>query len=562
MNSFKPFRKLLLPLAFIVAGIPVVYGQGNQRERTALGNSPGFQDPPRLVVGLVVDQMRFDYLSRFWNHYGEGGFRRLVGEGFLCRDHHFNYAPTSTGPGHASVYTGTTPSVHGIIGNDWYDRETGKEVYCAGDPDRQAVGTTSEAGKMSPHRMLVTTITDQLRLHHQLRSKVVAVALKDRGATLPGGHLANAAYWFEGGEAGRWISSSFYMENLPGWVEAFNASGAAARYKTVWEPLKEINTYAESGPDNVPYEGLFKGEAAPVFPHDLPALWEGNGHFDLLRPTPFGNSLTLDFALRAVEEEGLGADIITDFLAISFSSTDYVGHKFGVNSREVQDTYLRLDQDLERLLIFLDRNVGKGQYTVFLTSDHGAGHVPAYLKDLKVPAGYLEMGEIRKKFNEFLRYTYGDAEIVRNISNNQVFLDQKVIRNLDLDPREVEEVLAGELLGYPGIQQVYTGTQMRSADYTEGIAAILQNGYHQKRSGDLLLVTDPATTNYTPTGSTHGSPWIYDTHVPLIFYGKGIRQGELLRRTHIRDIAPTLAVLLGTAFPSGATGLPIAEALD
>jgi predicted AlkP superfamily pyrophosphatase or phosphodiesterase len=562
MNSFQPFRRILLLLAFVVAGIPVLSGQGNQRQRPASSNPPGFQDPPRLVVGIVVDQMRFDYLSRFWSHYGEGGFRRLVGEGFLCRDHHFNYAPTSTGPGHASVYTGTTPSVHGVIGNNWYDRETGEEVYCAGDPDQQPVGTTSEAGKMSPHRMLVTTITDQLRLHHQLRSKVVAVALKDRGATLPGGHLANAAYWFEGGESGKWISSSFYMESLPGWVEAFNASGAAARYKTVWEPLKEVNTYAESGPDNVPYESAFKGEAAPVFPHDLPALWEENGRFDLLRTTPFGNSLTLDFALRAVAEEGLGADIITDFLAVSFSSTDYVGHKFGVNSREVQDTYLRLDQDLERLLVFLDRNVGKGQYTVFLTSDHGAGHVPAYLKDLKAPAGYLEMGEIRKKFYEFLRYTYGDAEIVRNISNNQVFLDQKVIRNLDLNPREVEEVLAAELLGYPGIQQVYTGTQMRSADYTEGIAAILQNGYNQKRSGDLLLVTDPATTNYTPTGSTHGSPWIYDTHVPLIFYGKGIRKGELLRRTHIRDIAPTLAVLLGTAFPSGATGLPISEALD
>ncbi|MDX1333174.1 MAG: alkaline phosphatase PafA [Robiginitalea sp.] len=548
-------------LTLMLSASFATWAQVTIRETTPGPGAPSFEDPPRLVVGIVVDQMRFDYLTRFWNQYGEGGFKRLVGEGFNCRDHHFNYAPTSTGPGHASVYTGTTPSRHGIIGNNWFDKETGGSVYCVGDASQTSVGTASDAGKHSPHRLEVTTITDQLRLHHQRRSKVIAIALKDRGAVLPGGHLANAAYWYEGAETGNWVSSSFYMDTLPAWVADFNESDAVEAYRIPWETLRDINTYAESGLDDVPYESPFQGEAAPVFPHDLPALWEANGNFDILRATPFGNSLTLDFALKAIEAEELGADIIPDFLAISFSSTDYVGHKFGVNSKEVQDTYLRLDQDLERLLKYLDRNVGQGEYTIFLTADHGAGQVPSYLQDLKVPAGYQNTGETGTKFREFVQFRYGNTDIVRASSNSQIFLDHQVLQSLDLSAREVQETLAAELLRYDDIQEVYTGYQMRNTEYTEGMAAILQNGYHQKRSGDVLIVPAPATPDYGPTGSTHGSPYIYDTHVPLIFFGKGIHKGSLTRRTYIRDIAPTLAVLLGTAYPSGATGLPVSEAL-
>jgi arylsulfatase A-like enzyme len=409
---------------------------------------------------------------------------------------------------------------------------------------------------------MVSTITDQLRLHHQMRSKVIAVALKDRGAVLPGGFTANAAYWYEGGDTGHWISSSFYMENLPGWVQEFNASDAAQRYRKPWTLQLKADSYSESGPDNVPYEGLFKGEAAPVFPHDLPALWDGNGRFELLRATPFGNSLTLDFALEALEREGLGADEVPDFLAISFSSTDYVGHKYGVNSVEVQDTYIRLDEDLGRLLKELDRKVGEGNYTVFLTSDHGAVHVPAYLADTRVAAGYLDKGEMSRQLGEFMSFTYGNRDLLKNFSGNQLFLDQGLMRNLELDPEIVRERLAEELLKYEGVYMVYTSGQMQRTEYTEGIAAILQNGYNQKRSGDLLIVPPPAHIDYTPTGTTHGSPYIYDTHVPLIFFGRGVRKGEISRPTYIRDIAPTLSVMLGIAFPNGSTGTPIGEVLE
>ncbi|MUH36323.1 alkaline phosphatase family protein [Zobellia amurskyensis] len=531
------------------------FGQRKSKEQT----DTQLKTDPKLVVGIIVDQMRYDYITRFWDHYGDDGFKRFVNEGFNCKNNHYNYAPTSTGPGHTSVYTGTTPAMHGIIGNNWYDKNTETDVYCAGDPEYNSVGTTSDAGKMSPHRMTVTTITDELRLHTQMRGKTIAIALKDRGAVLPGGHTANAAYWFSDGA---WITSSFYMDNLPVWVDKFNSAKSIDAYKKPWKTLKNITEYVESGTDYNAYEGLFKGEKTSVFPHDLPALWDENGKYELLKATPFGNSMTADFAIAALEAEQLGADEITDFLAVSFSSTDYVGHKFGVGSKEVQDTYLRLDQDLERLFKELDRKVGKGEYTVFLTADHAAIEVPSYLKDQRIPADYIVWDEIKTNFAQFLEFNYGTTDIVKDFSNSQYFLDHSIIKNLDLSVQEVQESIAKELLTYKGIDRTYTAYQMWQNDYTHGIPYILQNGYNQKRSGDVLVVLSPGVISYPKTGSTHGSPQIYDTHVPLLFYGAGIKHGSTVARTEIDDIAPTVASLLGIAFPSGATGSPIVEVLE
>lgn len=514
------------------------------------------------MVGIVVDQMRYDYLTRFWNHYNEGGFKRLVNEGFNCKNNHFNYAPTSTGPGHTSVFTGATPSTHGVIGNTWYDKVENKSVYCASDDKYSSVGTATDAGKMSPHRMTVSTITDELRLHTQMRGKTIAIALKDRGAVLPGGHTANAAYWFHGETEGNWITSSFYMKELPKWVRDFNASNKVERYKKVWKTYKNISTYVESGTDNNKYEGKFIGETETSFPHDLVKNWNANGNYDILKATPFGNNMTTDFAIEALEKELLGADSITDFLAISYSSTDYVGHKYGVNSKEIQDTYIRLDADLQRLFKALDERVGKDEYTVFLTADHGAVDVPSYLKDQKIPGGYVNNTDMKAKFNEYLQYAFGTTEVVKNYSNNQFFLDYKIIANLDLQIADAQNRIALELLKYEEIDRVYTADQMRNNNYTSGLPYVLQNGYNQKRSGDILVVLKPGFINYPETGSTHGSPQIYDTHVPLLFYGKGIQKGSTVKRTEIPDIAPTIATLLGIAFPNGTTGKPLSQVLE
>ena len=516
---------------------------------------------PKLVVGIVVDQMRYDYISRFWNGYSEGGFKRLVKEGFNFKNNHYNYAPTSTGPGHASVYTGTTPASHGIIGNDWYDKEIGASVYCAADNTYASVGTASAAGQMSPKQLLTTTISDQLKLHTQSRSKVIAIALKDRGAVLPGGHTADAAYWFHGKEEGSWISSTFYMETLPSWVTQFN-SKVPQQYKKPWDLLKSEKAYIQSGSDKNNYEGAYRGETAAVFPHDLVSLWEANGAYDILKATAYGNSLTADFALAALKGENLGKGVDTDFLAISFSSTDYVGHQFGVNSREIEDTYYRLDLDLERLLKALDAQVGPGNYSLFLTADHAAVQVPTYLKDLKIPSGYFNSKVFKEKLNAYVADQFGSEDLIENISNYQVFLNRDLAAQLDINLREMQEDLAQFILQDSAVERTYTAHQMWGGEYTKGIPYILQNGYNPKRSGDVLFVLKPAVISYSRTGSTHGSPQIYDTHTPLLFYGKGFKRGTSYERSEIPDIAPTLAAMLGIAFPNGTTGKPLTQVLE
>jgi len=518
---------------------------------------------PRLVVGLVIDGMRYDYLTRFSEHYGEGGFKRLMQQGFNGKNHHINYAPSTDGSGLASIYTGTTPAWHGIIGNEWYDKDMEMKVDVVSDSNYVSVGTDGNVGKMSPHRMLTTTITDQHRLHTQMRGKTISVALKDRGAVLSGGHTANAAYWFEGGETGNWVTSSFYMDELPVWVQEFNASDAVEGYKRPWETLKPITQYIESGPDQNSDEGKFIGETTTTFPHDLPSFWEKNGEANTLLPTAYGNSITTDFALALLQNEDLGEDTITDFLTLSYSSTYDVAAKYGVNSVEVQDTYLRLDQDLERLMAVLDTKVGMGKYTLFLTTGRGTPYTPHFLKHQKISSGYLDVEAMEKRFEQFIKYTYGTTDIVKDISNNQVFLDQKVIDNLDMDLEVVQEDIALEILGYEGIANVFTGFQLWKNSYTpsSGIPHFIQQGWHQKRSGDVIFVPKPGYGPYPSTEFPRSSPWIYNTHVPLLFYGYGIQKGETTTRSEVTDIAPTLAVLLGIGFPNGTKGTPIKEVL-
>jgi len=506
--------------------------------------------------------MRYDYLTRFYDKYGEGGFKRMMNEGFNCKNNHFNYIPTYTGPGHASVFTGTTPKYHGIIGNNWYDKEEKSEVYCAGDDSVRSVGTSSSAGEMSPHRMLTTTFSDENRLFTQMRGKTIGIAIKDRGAILPAGHTANAAYWFHGKKEGHFVSSSFYMKTLPKWVSDFNASDIAESYFKVWDTFYDISTYIESGSDDNNFEGGFDGKEKPTFPYDLNVLKDKNKYFDILKATPYGNSLTTDFAIAAIQGEQLGQDHVTDVLAVSYSSTDYVGHNFGVSSKEVEDTYIRLDKDLERLFLYLDNNVGKGEYTVFLTSDHGAVEVPAYLKSIKIPAGYIYNDDRKAKFKKFLVNTFGTKNIVENISNNQIFLNRDKVKELGLNVFEVQQLIANEQINYDNIAKVYTAATMNSNNFTTGIEELLQNGFNQKRSGDVIIVNDVSYIRYRETGTTHGSGLNYDTHVPLLFFGKGIKQGETYQKTVISDIAPTIAALLGISFPNASIGNPLEFVID
>lgn len=527
------------------------------QNQTNLENTQDFNDNPKLVVGIVIDQMRYDYLTRFYNKYGEGGFKRLMQDGYNCKNNHYNYIPTYTGPGHASIYSGTTPKYHGIIANNWYDKEEHCTVYCAEDKTVLAVGTDSDLELMSPRRMLTTTFADENRLFTQQKGKTIGISVKDRGAILPAGHSANAAYWFRGKNEGNFISSTYYMEELPKWVKDFNASRAIEKYMKTWNTLYDISTYTESGEDLNNFERGFKGKETATFPYDLKKLAQKNGGFDILKGSPYGNSIVTDFAIEALKQEALGKDDITDVLTVSFSSTDYVGHNFGVNSKEIEDTYIRLDKDLKLFFEALDVEVGVGEYTLFLTADHGAIDVPSYLQTLKIPAGYISNAERKAQFNAFLVATYGSADIVENISNNQVFINKDKIKELGLNLEAVQKDIVNEQMSYPQISKAYTATTMNSVYFADGIEALLQKGHNQKRSGDVILVNDPAYISYGKVGSTHGSGLNYDTHVPLLFYGKGIKKGHTFKKTEITDIAPTMSALLGVSFPNFTTGEPL-----
>ena len=519
-------------------------------------------DRPKLVVGIVVDQMRYDYLTRFYNKYGDGGFKRLMNDGFNCENAHFNYIPTYTAVGHASIYTGTTSSTHGIISNDWYDKFLKKSIYCVDDFNYIAVGTKKQGEQKSPYRLLTTTITDELRLAQNMNGKTISIGIKDRSAVLPGGHTSNGSYWFIGKNEGKFITSSYYMDSLPKWVNDFNSSGWAKKYvEQKWETLYPINTYTESIADDNEFEEAFKGEESPTFPHDLPNLRNRNNNFDLIKCTPFGNSIVAEFAKKAIKNENLGKGEYTDFLAIGFSSPDYIGHQFGVDSKEVEDTYLRLDLVLEDFLNYLDKNIGADNYTLFLTADHAAVQVPSYLSALKIPAGYIDQDDFRKFVIEISKKHFNSGELIENISNFQVFLDKEKISKLHLDHNKIAQVLADEIINYEGVHKVVTAKTLQNTVFTKGILRNLQNGYNQKLSGDVLIVPNPATIIDSKTGSTHGSGFSYDTHVPMIFFGKGINNGSSNTFIPIIDIAPTIANLLQIEFPNGTIGEVIENAL-
>ncbi len=517
---------------------------------------------PALVVGITVDQMRFDYLTKYWNDYSDDGFKRLISDGFLCKNHHFSYAPTYTGPGHASIYTGTTPAYHGIVGNNWYNRMTKSGVYCAEDSTVFGIGDTTIAGQMSPRNMLVSTITDELKLFSNMRSKIIGISIKDRGAILPAGHMADAAYWFTGNRDGNFISSSYYMNELPNWVTSFNQSGYKDSLLTTgWKLLKTREEYDESIEDNNPYEAKFRGKLQPTFPYNFMELADSNGYYNLIKASPLGNELVTDFALECIRQEQLGRDEHCDFLAMSYSSTDYVGHQFSPTAIETQDTYLRLDLEIAKLLETLDKEIGFENYTVFLTADHGAVQNPNYLKKNGVPSGYFKGDQVTMAGDTAVKQAFEVEGIIESYSNNQLFLNDSLITANDLKKSEVEHVVAEAALTYEGVFSTITRTQLLNSEFNSGVNEILQAGFNQKLSGDVLVVPRPAWMSYPTTGTSHGSPFSYDTHVPLLFYGSGIHPGYTNSETHIKDIAPTVAALLGIQMPNATTGTPIISAL-
>ncbi|MEP2026882.1 MAG: alkaline phosphatase PafA [Reichenbachiella sp.] len=522
-------------------------------------------EKPKLVVGIVVDQMRYEYLYRFENHYGDDGFKRVLSDGFSFKNAHYNYIPTYTGPGHASVYTGTTPRVHGIIGNDWYDKYDKKSMYCVEDNDVEAVGGKGKVGRRSPKNLKSTSITDELRLFYQNRSKVIGIALKDRGAILPAGHQPSGAYWFDD-ISGNFITSTFYKKSLPKWLVKFNKQNLAKKYMSMgWETYKPIETYIESARDDRPYEGKELGGIPPVFPYDFNSLDSSINLNEMLKVTPHGNTITTDMALATIVGEQLGVDEVTDFLAISYSSPDYVGHAFGPYSKEIQDTYIRLDLELARLMQTLDEKVGEGNWTLFLTADHAVADIPAYLMELGHSTDYLKSGEQKDFILQKLEDRFGTSDLIENVSNQQIFLNKKLIEEKNLDFREVKSFIISEMNQMIGMSAVFDAAYVSNYGGHDLDVKMIAAGLNAHMSGDIIYTHQAGWLgewHLKNGGTTHGSGYSYDTHVPMIFYGWGIKKGSTVNYHPITDIAPTISTLLNIKMPSGCTGQPAPELLD
>jgi len=511
-------------------------------------------DKPKLVVSIVVDQMRFDNLDKYKESYSNNGFNRLIREGFNLKNNHFNYVPTVTGPGHSSISTGSTPKTHGIVGNNWFNKNTQKDVYCTTDLNYENLGGNAYSAKMSPNNLLVNTLGDLNRIENDMNSKTISIAIKDRGSILMGGRKANAAYWFYGKDKGEWVSSKYYMEELPEWVDNFNNSDIVSTYIREWKTLYDINSYKESRSDDNNFEKSFKGHPSVTFPYDLNKLKHLNDGYDMLKETPFGNNLTTDFAIKAISNEKLGKDQFTDVLTISYSSTDYIGHNFGVDAKETQDAYLRLDLEIERLLYFLDSYVGENEYTLFLTADHGASKIPAYLNSIGIKSQNIEEGTVKNILKDVLFKSYGSNQLISKVMNSQVYLNNEIINSLNISFNSIEKTIINTLNQLEYIDKVYTSEDIINGNFDSGYDLLIQNGYNVLRSGDIIFKLKENVISYGNKGTTHGSGYTYDTHVPLIFFGKKIVQGESNVKTKITDIAPTIAKLLGLKQMSDSTG--------
>lgn len=518
------------------------------------------QERPKLVVGIIVDQMKMEYLYRFQNDFSANGFKRLIAQGYTFENAHYNYMPTYTAPGHASVYTGTTPAIHGIVSNEWFHRTLKKDVYCTDDASVTTLVPGSETeGKMSPKNLQSTTITDELKLSTNFKSKVIGISIKDRGAILPAGHFADWAFWYC--KTGEFISSSYYGTALPTWVDDFNKEKNYLNYANKgWNLLKPKEVYNESLPDENPYEGKLYQKTA-FFPYNTKEMVEKNDA-GVLRISPYGNNLINDLAKRAIEKENLGKDAITDFLALSFSSTDYIGHTFGPRSIELQDTYLRLDETIADFLTYLDVKVGKGNYLVFLTADHAGAENATYLKDNKYTVDCINYKNVETDLRAFSQATFGE-DLLLNYSSFNVYFDKDKIKTKGLNLTNVKQSFKEYLYTKEYVKRVYTEEEILTATGNDVLLDFVSKGYDPTQNGELYFVYKPGYTEYySTTGTTHGSPYIYDTHVPIIFYGWHIKKGKTNDRKEITQIAPTVTQLLKITMPNSTKGEVLTEIVD
>ncbi len=514
-------------------------------------------ETPKLIVGIVIEDMRYDYLYRFWDNFGEGGFKKLVGEGTLCKNAKYNYMLTQTAPGIATIAAGCEPAVHGVVADRWFQRIQNIKTFAVFDEKQKTIGTTNDIFPNSPIKLLTTTFSDELKLFNNGRSKVIGISFKPEVAILSTGHLANAAYWFDD-NSGNWISSSYYMDSLPNWVNQFNQKKFPDIYlEREWLPLLSEEKYRNGAKMGISKDVGFATDNK--FAKRISSFIKKDAHYGILKATPYGITLTKDFAISAIVDEELGIDEFTDYLSVGFASTSRVSESCGPNFIELEDLYLRLDAELEHLLQFLDEQFGKHNVLVFLTSDHGTSYSPKELEAARIPAGVFDSDRAIMLLGTYLNALYDKGKWISEYYNKQIYLNHRLIEDANLKISDMQEVVAQFMIQFTGVSNAVTATTLEQTHFTSGVFSSMQNSYNRKRSGDVMINLEPGWIEKGPNLTSANSNNNYDTHVPLIWFGWKVKRNRISRSVTMNDIAPTLSNFLNIPLPNGCTGYIISE---
>lgn len=520
-------------------------------------------DKPKLVIGIVVEELKYDQLEKFRDRLGENGIKRLINEGTYFKNASFDYMLTQSAPGHATIATGAEPSFHGITSDDWYVPLKNELINCTHDVNVNSVGGSFESGMHSPVNLLVSTFSDELEMSSNRKAKVFGVGIRESSAIFSAGHAANGAYWFDN-TTGTWMSSTYYINSLPTWVNDFNAMKFSDTYLNgTWNLFRPAKDYVDCLPDSNGFEAGFNG--INYFPYDLKKLRSKNefnskNDYSLLRETPFSNSLTTDFAIRLIKNEQLGKDDVIDYLSICYSATDYIGHRFGPSSVEMGDAILRLDDDIKNLLTFLNDSIGKKNVLIYFTAAHGISEIPTVLEKNRIPSGYFQQNQALQLLRSYLNAVYGEGNWVKGYSERQIFLNRTLIEDARLSLDDVQKKVARFLVQFTGVEAAYPYSAFEANDFGNGNLKKIINNFSPQRSGDVIVTLNPGWVEKgTDYVTNHNSPWEYDSHVPLIWYGWTVNRATVTRQVNMTDIAATLSTLCKVPYPNACTGEPMFE---
>jgi len=555
MKNWKLLKKSTATIVLLIFVIANTFGQGAYLP----------PEKPIIVIGIVVEQLKYDQLERFRDRFGDSGIKKLINEGTYFKNASFEYMLTQSAPGHATISTGTEPSFHGITSDDWYLPLRNELFYCTKDVEVNPVGGSFESGLHSPVNLQASTFSDELKMSTKNKAKVFGVGMRESSAIFSAGHSADAAYWFDN-TSGTWMSSTYYIDTLPFWVNDFNAMRFADSYlNSTWSLFKPAEDYSDCLADSNSFEKGFNG--INYFPYDFKKIrsrgvYKSRNDFSLINETPFSNSLTTSFAIRLIENEGLGKDDVTDYISVCYSATDYIGHRFGPSSVEMGDAILRLDDEISKLLSFLNENYGKKNILIYLTAAHGLSEIPQVLKKNRIPSGYFMHNQALQLLRSYLNAVYGEGDWVKGYSERQVFLNRILIEDARLSLEEVQKKVARFLVQFSGVSAAYPYSAFEANDFEDGHLKRIINNFDPQRSGDVIVTLNPGWVEKEGDYVTnHNSPYEYDSHVPLIWYGWTVNRSTVTRKVNMTDIAASLSSLCKVPYPNACTGEPLMELL-